>query len=141
MDTGSSDGGVVAYTDVVQATTTAAGRRTTTATTTTTTTVDPCLRVTCRHGARCVMEDGAARCRCPPSRCSTHVAAPVCGTDHTDYTSHCEMRAASCRQQRHIGKLYDGHCGNYSRPTAVHSQPPLSSVFYRPICAYDIILP
>jgi len=99
-------------------------RRPTTVSSTTmsssTTTSHPCSTLTCRHGARCVLEDGTAQCRCPPpSDCTTppqHQSrpGPVCGSDHNDYSSECEMLAASCTQQRHIHKLYDGYCGTYS---------------------------
>jgi len=94
----------------------------TTTTTTTTTTMmtttsqvrDPCSTLTCRHGARCVVEHGTPRCRCQPSDCSSSSLndGPVCGSDRRDYSSECEMKSVSCRQQKHIGKLYDGFCGN-----------------------------
>jgi len=86
-----------------------------TTTTTSQQVLDPCATLRCHHGATCVVHDGTPRCRCPPSHCSSSSLndGPVCGTDHRDYSSECEMIAASCRQQTHIGKLYDGYCGSY----------------------------
>jgi len=100
-------------------------RRTTTTTTTTrrplTSTAharDACARLRCRHGAQCVVDASDAqsvpRCRCPATHCSTAQHRPVCASDHRDYTSECQMRAASCRLQKHIHKLYDGYCGTWA---------------------------
>jgi len=40
----------------------------------------------------------------------------VCGTDHSDYGSECELRAARCTLQKHIELLHHGHCGQLHTP-------------------------
>ena len=73
---------------------------------------DPCSQVSCSFGAECV-SDGESRvqCRCPVMHCDDDEDRLVCGTDGREYDNECEMRMTSCREQRHIAKKYDGHCG------------------------------
>lgn len=80
--------------------------------TTTSKPIDPCSLVSCSHGAVCVSDDGiTVRCQCPTVHCSdADRQTIVCGSDGNEYGSNCEMKAASCREQRHIAKKYDGHC-------------------------------
>ena len=120
---------VVSSRPTTTTTTTSATATTTTTTTTRTTERDACATWTCHHGASCVLEHRRPRCVCPPYNCSTAAGdeglGPVCGTDRRDYDSECEMTAASCTLQKHIGKLYDGHCGtcriHYTTHTHTHT--------------------
>ncbi|XP_030743825.1 agrin [Echinops telfairi] len=63
-----------------------------------------CGDAVCAFGAVC----SAGQCVCP--RCERPPPGPVCGSDGVTYPSTCELRQASCQQQKHIEETRPGPC-------------------------------
>ncbi|XP_023225302.1 agrin-like isoform X1 [Centruroides sculpturatus] len=69
-----------------------------------------CESMYCAYGAQCLLDERTqqAYCRCQDT-CSD-VFAPVCGTDDVTYSSECQLRTASCTQQKRIFVRHQGPC-------------------------------
>ncbi|XP_075405699.1 agrin [Tenrec ecaudatus] len=63
-----------------------------------------CGDAVCAFGAVC----SAGQCVCP--RCERPPPGPVCGSDDVTYPSTCQLRQASCQQQKHIEEAHAGPC-------------------------------
>uniref|UniRef100_T1JKE2 Kazal-like domain-containing protein n=1 Tax=Strigamia maritima TaxID=126957 RepID=T1JKE2_STRMM len=70
----------------------------------------PCEKLFCTFGSICVIDKmtNEAYCKCQET-CSA-VFAPVCGSDDVTYSSECQLRMASCNQQKRILVKYKGSC-------------------------------
>lgn len=68
---------------------------------------DPCRSMSCHSGAKCVVIDGQAECRCARS-CQRK--KPICGNDGKDYLSICHLEKHSCENQLNITVKYHGKC-------------------------------
>ncbi|KAK2165280.1 hypothetical protein LSH36_52g01010 [Paralvinella palmiformis] len=73
---------------------------------------NPCERVFCAFGARCVIDSdtNTGKCKCI-EKCSA-LFSPVCGSDETSYSSECHLRRASCSEQKRILVSYQGSCND-----------------------------
>ncbi|XP_049859023.1 agrin-like [Schistocerca gregaria] len=76
---------------------------------------DPCVGVSCRHGARCVpSRDGrSASCRCPascPDYGDHEGSRPVCASDGRTYRNQCELRRAACAHAADLAVRFPGKC-------------------------------
>ncbi|XP_031817439.1 agrin [Sarcophilus harrisii] len=63
-----------------------------------------CGDTVCTFGAVC----SNGQCVCP--RCERPPPSPVCGSDGITYGSNCELREASCQQQKKIEEVRPGPC-------------------------------
>ncbi|XP_078464054.1 agrin-like isoform X1 [Lampetra planeri] len=68
-----------------------------------------CGLLSCRFGAVCVEEGGAARCECPTA-CSERNLTRVCGTDGVTYADRCQLFTIACRQGTAISIASHGPC-------------------------------
>lgn len=69
---------------------------------------DPCRSMSCHAGAKCVVIDGQAECRCARS-CQRR--KPICGSDGKEYPSICHLEKFACENQLNITVKYNGKCG------------------------------
>jgi len=78
---------------------------------------DPCATVRCYFGAQCVASADSltGTCECPSANNDTRCSPdePVCGDDNRDYRNVCQLRTASCHNQRLINIKFHGKCGIY----------------------------
>lgn len=79
---------------------------------------DPCISHNCQYGATCVGNylTGRTDCVCPATckgfpNTDMRPTVYVCGSDNITYDSHCQLRFASCKQQRPIDVESIGVCG------------------------------
>lgn len=71
---------------------------------------EPCDKTFCAWGAHCINSpDGRALCQCP-TFCKQKTD-PVCGTDGKTYSSHCQLRVASCKARLNTRVKHAGECG------------------------------
>ena len=72
----------------------------------------PCRNVRCKHYAICIAtSEDVGVCRCP-QKCYDN-KDPVCGDDGETYENECELKRASCKQQKRIMVEEKGACGRY----------------------------
>ncbi|XP_074654555.1 agrin-like [Tubulanus polymorphus] len=77
--------------------------------------VDPCLKMNCTNGARCVpsLVGSTARCECP-TKCYSFGSSledrEICASDGKEYQNKCEMDRASCLAMKPISMKFYGKC-------------------------------
>ncbi|XP_028394352.1 uncharacterized protein LOC114518524 isoform X7 [Dendronephthya gigantea] len=70
----------------------------------------PCRGRECSHHAECVARGDQGICQCP-QRCPDNIKPRiVCGSDGNTYDNECQLRRASCLQQRPLEVKHDGPC-------------------------------
>lgn len=98
-------------------------------------TKDPCAKLNCTQGARCVRSrDGTeAECKCTescPNLGDHEGSGPVCGSDGVDYASLCHLNKVACTQGINITVVFPGKCGkNLNKKQTLHIK-----IFYLCIC-------
>jgi len=95
-----------------------------------TTVPDPCARIRCGYGARCVYDstNGAASCVCPDT--CLDIYAPVCGTDFKTYSNECQLLSAACTTKTSISVAYQGEC-------TVSNKCPITLCIAGSTCVYN----
>lgn len=76
---------------------------------------DSCKGVRCRGGMQCIEFKDKTKMpycvNCDRRLCTqTSNNSSVCGADNVTYSSHCELRMATCRRGKTIGIAYTGPC-------------------------------
>ena len=78
--------------------------------------VDPCSRVKCGQGEKCVIKvnekktDKFAQCQCISVTDNCFESFHVCASDNNTYKSVCHMDAAACASKKSLTVLYDEDC-------------------------------
>ena len=67
----------------------------------------------CSYYSVCTESHGTAKCVCP--KVCPEIFAPVCGSDGNVYDSECQMKVASCTQQKNITLASKDSCGKRDR--------------------------
>ncbi|XP_067139289.1 agrin-like isoform X1 [Centruroides vittatus] len=70
----------------------------------------PCEKMYCAYGALCLVDEKSQQAYCRCQEVCTDIFAPVCGSDKVTYSSECQLRMASCTQQRKIFIQHSGPC-------------------------------
>ena len=74
---------------------------------------DSCDKYQCSyHGICRTLSDGTAECICPICK-PDEVYSPVCGFDGKTYSSICQMRRKSCKDQKYIRVAKEEACGKH----------------------------
>ena len=71
----------------------------------------PCRGRECSHHAECVAQGNQGICQCP-KKCPGDIKPHrICATDGNTYDNECELKRASCLQQKPVQVKHKGPCG------------------------------
>ena len=71
----------------------------------------PCRGRECSHHAECVARGNQGICQCP-TKCPDGIPPrTVCASDGKTYDNECELKKASCLQQKPLQVKHKGPCG------------------------------
>ena len=74
----------------------------------------PCRGRECSHHAECVARGNQGICQCP-TKCPDDIKPrTVCASDGKTYNNECELKRASCLQQKPLQVKHKGPCGKHS---------------------------